>query len=363
MKLTQAQLPDVTDFNYVPCKYGGRDCIWFYPHLEGVKWTQQNLIFRSSIWTADTYELVSPGLKKFFNWDQHLEIDPPPTDLKKAKIMEKLDGSCLVVSKLNGELIIRTRRANARAMLNGDEIDQFMVRYPDVFNSPLLDTHSLIFEWLTPTNRIVLRYDEPEIRLTAAIDHDTYSYATQKELDGYALNMGVKRPRVFDFDSVEALLLAQEDLQNEEGYCVYYSNDQKIRKVKSEWYVAVHNVRNGLTLKNVIELYFAAKCPDFKEFMGIALEQYKMEGMQDAMPFISTVHDGMKTVREIEAGMIRFVIGLEKPGAFKNRKEQADHIFSSYGKTDRAAMVFTILDGRALEPKQLKKLLYQCLAK
>jgi len=41
------------------------------------------------------------------------------------------------------------------------------------------------------------------------------------------------------------------------------------------------------------------------------------------------------------------------------RKVQAQQILAAYGNTNRAAFVFTLLDGKSLSKDQLKKLLYQ----
>jgi len=49
------------------------------------------------------------------------------------------------------------------------------------------------------------------------------------------------------------------------------------------------------------------------------------------------------------------------PKTFPTRKAQAEHIISSYGNTNRADIVFVILDNKPLDIKHYKKLLFQSL--
>lgn len=369
MNLTLAQLPDVTDFTYKDCIFGGEECIWFFPHLEGVKWTQDNLKFRSSIWRQKDWKLVSAGFPKFFNWAQEPLIYPPPAALSQnIKCVEKLDGSCLIVSKLNGELLVRTRRAPAETMLNGDEIEGFKKKYPEVFNWSGLEEdsndrtpeqYSLIFEWLTPTNQIVVKYPEPEIRLIGAINHDNYQLVGQWQLDAMARTMGVQRPKYFKYDTIEQMIANISELKGEEGVCVYYGNDQHIRKIKSDWYLSVHNFRNAMNLKNIVDLYFIMEQPDYQAFCDGVMNQFTWEGLQMARPLISLVCDAMKEVHRILDGMNRYLDKIKN----LNRKEQAKEILASYGDTSRADILFTLLDKKPLNRNQNKKLLFQCLTK
>lgn len=375
MKINFAEV-DITDFNMVDCKFGGDDCVWIYPHLEGVKWTPNNLHLRSSIWRKSDGQLISAGFKKFFNWMQEPNIYPPPDALSEhIKVVEKLDGSCLIVSKYNGELIIRTRRALADTMLNGDEIALFKKKYPEVFNWAGLEVinnkdrmddgpYSLIFEWLTPTNQIVLKYPEPEIRLIGCINHENYKYVGQWQLDALARIFEVQRPKYFKYKNIEEMLQNIADLKGEEGVCVYYGNDQHIRKIKSDWYLSVHNFRNAMNLKNIVDLYFTQGMPNYQGFCDAVVNQFDWEGYFMALPLISQVCDGMTEVKKILEGMQRF---LEKNNTMKNafdkngRKDIAKKIYESYGNTSRADIVFTLLDKQELSKNQWKKLLFQVL--
>ena len=87
-------------------------------HIGG-KWTLTNKIFRSSVWDSNG-ELISAGFPKFTNWGEAPDIFPLPDSLRNATIVEKIDGSLLVVSKWKGHYILRTRgTVDATQLENG----------------------------------------------------------------------------------------------------------------------------------------------------------------------------------------------------------------------------------------------------
>lgn len=361
MKLN-SKLLDVTDFNIRECQFAGDDCLWVFPKLEGVAWNEENEVLRSSIWRKSDGELISAGYKKFFNWEQKPEIHPAPTNLhNKIVCVEKLDGSCLIISKYKGELITRTRRALTYSLLNGDELEKVLkVKYPKVFDNTLLNTeqYSFLYEWVTPTNQIVIRAAEPELYLTGMVIHENYTYETQSNLDKLALELGVKRPKYKKYKDVEHMLTDVNGLKGEEGICVYYGNEQHIRKVKSEWYITIHNFRNEMNLKNVVDLYLEHGMPKYQEFCDIVQNQFDYEGLLQARSLISQICDAKENSDKIVLGMKLFLNSINH---LCTRKEKAFRINSSYGQTNRADMVFTLLDGKDLDLKQWKKLLFQSL--
>jgi len=84
---------DVTNFNIKDCIIAGDECILVTPKDMGVTWTDENKIFRSSIWRKSDRKLVSAGFKKFVNLGEQPEFEPidDHTDLE---FIRKLDGCC-----------------------------------------------------------------------------------------------------------------------------------------------------------------------------------------------------------------------------------------------------------------------------
>ena len=116
------QAIDLTQFYVNERVLNGELVYLVIPQQIGAKWNKENKVFRSSVWNADG-ELISAGFPKFTNWGENPEVFPLPTDLTGATIMEKLDGSLVVVYKYKGQFFLRTRgTTDATTLDNGHEL-------------------------------------------------------------------------------------------------------------------------------------------------------------------------------------------------------------------------------------------------
>lgn len=331
----------------------------------GAKFTQSNKIFRSSVWNSDG-ELISAGLPKFVNWGENPEHFPVPTNLKSAIVTEKLDGSLLIVSKYKGEFILRTRgTVDAANLDNGYELAVIKEKYPEIFKfqSVGMETwpFSLLFEWVSPVNRIVLSYgDEPDFILVGGVAHDTYNLWTQCWLDSLAKGFGCKRPVMYQFDSVDSLMADVDQWKGREGVVIYSKEGQALHKVKSAWYLALHHMKSELaSFDKVIDVWFTLGKPDYQGFYNHVAKTFDFELANQIQGDMSRICDGFKEVAKIVAHMTVFVNDVRH--SFHNRKDQALKIIAAYGETNRAAFCFKLLDNKPLADDDLKKLIYQVL--
>lgn len=366
MKISTTRLPtNNKSFHVRECIIGGEECYWVIPDKkERPKWDDNNLIFRSSIWRKSDLSLVSPGLKKFFQFTENPGIDPVRSDIKMSttQAMEKLDGTCLIISKFKGELIIRTRGSLVSKMANASEIDILKEKYPKVFDNEYLNSenYTLVFEWLSPDNCIIIKHEEPDIKLLTVIKHDDYSYFNQQQVEVIASDLKVPRPVLHYFDSPQQMIEKVSDWENKEGICWYYNDGQCIRKVKSSWYIAVTAAKQDINLRNLTEVFALSNFPSYYPFMEIV--NNILEGdddlLQFATPLVSRILDAYKEVERIIDGMWNFAAKANKNS---NRQQKVEYIFDAYGKTNRAGMVINLSDGKQLTKRDVLKLLYQCL--
>jgi hypothetical protein len=336
----------------------------------GASWNRTNKHFRSSVWNNEG-ELISAGFPKFTNWGEKPEEFPVPTDLRGAVITEKLDGSLLIVSKYKGNFILRTRgTVDAYALDNGHELELFKQKYPDVFTyQPYFETwpFSLLFEWTSPNQRIVLSYgDEADWVLVGGVFHDgglvqpAYSLFQQDYLDSLAKGFGCRRPEYYTFTTVEDLLANVDAWKGKEGVCVYSKDGQAIHKVKGAWYLALHHMKSQLaSFEKVVDVWISMEKPDYTTFYNAVATQFDFELANQIRGDVSRICDGYKEVQKIVTGMTNFVNTVKKD--FESRKGQAVAILSAYGETNRAAFCFKLLDGKTLADDDLKKLLFQVL--
>jgi len=344
------------EFTVKPNEIAGTKVYLVFPSHMGVPWTSSNIILRSSIWDEDGY-LISASFKKFFNWSEKDNIIPPPDSIIGTTAVEKIDGSALIVSKYKGQLIARTRGTFDASMFesNGFEIAVLKHKYPLAFEPP--DNTSLIFEWYSPLNKIVLDYGtEPLLFLTGAVNHEDYSYFPQTHLDKLSITIKVPRPKTFTFASIDALLEDIKNLHGQEGCCLYYNNDQSIKKVKSTAYLAMHAFKSELSINNLLDLYISQGMPDYQSFMDHIENTYDYECMVMAIGPGSKICNAKQEADRIVDHMKQFAAKLPK-----DKKAGAELVFGAYGKTNRAGMVFAIRDHGDLNPDSYKKLIHQIL--
>ena len=332
------------------------------PQHIGTKWTQDNKHMRSVV-VNYAGEVISASMPKFTNWGENPDHFPVPTSLKNATVVEKLDGSTLIVSKYNGQYILRTRgTVDASTMANGFELE--------LFKSTILnklqdnnDTwgYSIIWEWLSPINKIVLSYgDEPIWKLIGFINHINYSLAQQDMLDAMAKKYDLLRPEIYTFTDISDMLQIVDKWQNKEGVCLYSKNDQVIHKIKASKYLLLHHLKSELSsLEKVLDVWLEQGMPDYRTFYNYIFTTFDFELAEQIKGTISRICDAKKEVDLIVSGMNDFVNNRLK--TLPTRKLQAEQVISAYGNTNRASFLFKLLDGKSLGKEEYKKLLFQVL--
>ena len=317
------------------------------PQFVGTKYTQQNKIFRSSLWTPEGFP-ISLSIPKFTNWGENPDNFPVPQDLKNVHILEKLDGSALIVSgHKDYGTVIRTRgTVDATQLENGWEIAELKGRYPKAFR-PSTDRFTLIYEWLSTTNTIVIKHSELDMVLIAGVWHKDYSLFTQAELDDMALHvLNVPRPDVYSFHTIPEMLETIENIQDKEGVCVYSNNDQTIHKCKSIRYIKLHRFKSGLSLKTVLELYCELGRPqNFLEELSNRFDHECMEMAKDYAERVMAADQKLNYLEENVREILKIVSG-------KPRKEQAAKILEVCDSS--SPLGFSLLDQKS--PNYLKLL-------
>jgi len=356
------QKVDLTQFMVHEHSLNGEIVHLIQPQHIGTKWHQDNKHMRSVV-VNYAGEVISAGFPKFTNWGENPDHFPVPNSLKYCTVVEKLDGSLLIVSKYNGQYILRTRgTVDASTMANGHELEIFK----NTILSKLADNndtwdYSVLFEWLSPINKIVLNYgDEPSWRLIGFINHINYSLAQQDMLDAMAKKYGFDRPPTYTFSSVEDLLKDVDQWRGKEGVVVYSKNDQMLHKVKGAWYLALHHMKSELSnIEKVIDVWLEQGMPDYQTFYNYIFTTFDYELAEQCRGMISRICDAKKEVDLIVSGMNEFVNNRLK--TLPTRKLQAEQVISAYGNTNRASFLFKLLDGKSLGKEEYKKLLFQVL--
>lgn len=350
---------DLDSFQVKDVSFRGEELKLIIPQHINTKWTRENKIFRSSVWNRDG-ELVSASFPKFVNWGEKPEIFPTPR-LEDCRFVEKLDGSALIISCYKGETIFRTRGTiDARAAeKNGHEIDIFQKEYPQIveYVRSMKDI-SLILEWYSPLNRIVIRYgDKPTWKLIGGVYHDNYELYTQDDLDALASELNIERPKTVSLQG--DVISWIKFLVDTEGFCAYSNKGQDIHKIKTDWYLARHRMKETFrSFDNVLDYYIAEGMPDFPTFKDKIENLVDFETVCEIMPDAIKCVEGYEKAKLTEAEMRNFVkdlLTLGSPSDKLIRARQARKIIEVY--KSEASMLFNLLDGNDLEKWMVKKLI------
>jgi hypothetical protein len=244
-----------------------------YDQIESPKTDPLVIECRSLILNATTFEIVSKKFNRFFNFGEAPE-QLEGFSFDTAVVFEKADGSLSSVyhnsstnrwevstrgmAKAEGEHMFGgTFREKIISALGYDSEDAFQKQ------SAFIPGLSYIFEFCSPENRVVVRYDEPHtVLLGVCASELELSIETADEVarilrEEHKIN--VRRPKMYDKGtSVDTMVDVANGLQNlEEGFVVYDPVSGKRIKIKSQTYLTAHRLRGNdaiPTRKNLLSL-------------------------------------------------------------------------------------------------------------
>jgi len=219
---------------------------------------------RGLIVNKSTLDVVSMSFKKFFNYGEGFAAD---IDWKTSRILEKVDGSIISIFYDRDKWNIVTNGTlnafDAPVSMPMNGINNFGELFMDALEDCksiqviediknnttkfLRPENTYIFELVSLLTRVVIQYDKN------AIYHiGTRNNNTLQELE---VELGIQKPKSYNFNSLEECIEATKKLIGEEGYVVVDENYNRI-KIKSIEYLTMHRCRtNGvLTKKRIWEL-------------------------------------------------------------------------------------------------------------
>jgi hypothetical protein len=225
---------------------------------------------------------------------------------------------------------------------------------------------SLLFEWISPRNQIVIKYDSPEIYLVGAVFHgkDKKWFDTDFDLiDIHGLKKiseetSISLVKHFNLKNKADVINLIAKLKNEkeiEGYVIRMNNDQDLVKCKSDNYFILHALKSNLKSESLIDLWLAWDRPDFCVFQHNFETNYDFETWTTIMPAVCSMYDGIKIANSITDHIRNFV---EENEHHLSRKDFALMAKQKY-QGDKLAACFTMLDRRPLKHEFIKSLILQ----
>jgi len=233
-----------------------------YDMIRGVRTSEIVKECRGIVLRKADWGVVRFGFRRFMNFG---ETGQDQIDYSKpTEYEEKLDGSLIFLHYLEDTWNVGTRGC----VFPTAKINDWDVTFPQLFWSLFkVDTETLnpnicyLFELCSLTNLVVIRHVQPKVVLIGGRYCSTWAELTSEELNDEAQRVGLLQPGVFTFSGVEDILAHVGQMNKNspgiehEGIVVkqWDSEGSYLRiKVKSEAYVALHNIISARSLGNMV---------------------------------------------------------------------------------------------------------------
>jgi len=211
--------------------------------------------------------VVSRPLHKFFNLGEkeHLRsevVQHAPI----TRIMDKLDGSMIATANVHGTLQLRSKKAFSSDV--AQHASQFMNEHENWKRfCELLMQHGYtgIMEWMSPEDRIVLKYDKPQLKLLHVRHNITGEYVLlqpQHEVYNWIEDWDIPQVDSVPLDFPQALK-SLETARDMEGYVVQFQDGDMV-KMKTPWYLRLHHAVTFLRERDIAELALKEELDDVK---------------------------------------------------------------------------------------------------
>lgn len=267
---------------------------------------------------------VSRKFDRFFNYGEVPDYYQD-FDINDAVVMEKSDGSLIGVyyNPFTDRWDISTRGmmfAQGEHVMGGTFRDKVLGafgvtedRFQEIMNKDFSREWTFIFEYCSPENRIVTKYESPiMVFLGATRNNDgvqlapKYNYGITTEI--FKTTMNVRAVKQYDFaKSFDVLVKEANELKNmEEGFVLYDHSSGKRMKIKSSTYLVAHRLRGNdpvPTRKNMLELVLTGETSEFLVYFPEWQElvdglQKDVDDFLAAMNYTYSVHQHLESQKD-----------------------------------------------------------------
>lgn len=343
-------------------KVSGNDFTLIFPKKNVWDWNDDERFLRSIVVDKNGY-VVSCGWPKFGNYGEFFNDTKLLEDTLKnnqpVKFTNKEDGTLCIRSIFDNQVVLRTRGTLYGELPKGNSFkDRFFnvaKKYPMILNFDWMNDCSLLFEYVSPNNKIVVNYKEDDLIFIGCVFHNL-QLSTWDELEKIANEGKLNLVKVHNLPKNPSTILNEIKDWKEEGIVVRYNGGQNLIKFKSAYYLAQHRIKYSVNYKFLVE---------FVELSGIKSEQelinelkkcnYDYEIIEIIIPFykryekvIEFINDSMK-----EAENLLSSFSTNKIREVDKRKELAIYIKDK--KKHIKTFVFNLYDGNFNKINNLKR--------
>lgn len=234
-------------------------------------WSDNEMHLRSLL-CLDDGTIVSSGFPKFLNYGEREDLDRiTEREILSGNVFytEKMDGSLIIRDVLvNGQVNFRTRGSHHLGDFKTPVMNLVKDKYPALLDPSLFPGESLLFEYTSPENRIILRYNEPSLTYLGSMDLTgqglpRFKNGTPEKNKEIALALGAKSLEFHSMsDNPSEVISLVSSRKDSEGIVVWcHFNNQRafhMSKIKAFEYRKLHSLRYNFSGNKMRMLCYAA---------------------------------------------------------------------------------------------------------
>jgi len=277
--------------------------------------------------------IIARPFGKFFNYGERgadLPVHRPHI------ITEKLDGSMIHPVLLERRLFFHTRKGHTDVAMKAERhvLSSPDINYQGFCHDAIKAGFTPIFEFTSPNNRIVLRYEEDALTLLTMRHMVSGSFIPREMLRAWCSKFKVPLVATKNFQlkgQLDAFIKHTRELTDAEGYVIYFDDGYMV-KIKAEDYVLKHRALDDLGSK--------------KKVVALCAQGF----MDDVLPILSEA-DASELITfndELQTRVTQFAnqaAGLGN-GWRDHRKQFALEVAPSIKPAWLAGVCFGVMDGK-----------------
>jgi RNA ligase len=285
--------------------------------------------------------IMSRPFHKFFNVNEREETQMHKLELDMLfdhVIMEKMDGSMIRPVRLNGMVRLATKMGITDIAIEAEKLltpEQY-----EWLEDAMSDNLTPIFEYIAPTNKIVIEYSEPKLVLLAMRGNFSGKYV----MPNFAPFEIVPQYGSVEGGLSEYIARARE-MQGREGDIIRFA-DGHMLKIKNDWYVRIHKTKDLIrTERNIADIIVNEQLDDVLPLLDasdLVLVRAYEQRFDAALENVVGRLEGLVTLARVLHGGVK--------------KDVAINFVPNLINKEDAAFIFSALDGKELRPLVIKRI-------
>lgn len=234
----------------------------------------------------DYGECICRPFHKFFNVGEREDTLPENIQWDKVThILNKIDGSLLCPVDIDGQIFWKTKKSfysdiAIKIQNEWNKRHEFWDKYNSFIWKHGSPNCTMMFEYISPDNRIVIDYKTEELVYLCQRDIESGKYFDFAQLSYKYMNINQTVKSKLSYEEIINNIKKEEGV---EGY-VFYTSDDQAYKVKTQWYLDRHHLLSSLSYREIFKMIAEEKIDDI-------ISELRLNGYNKQVKIIESLID------------------------------------------------------------------------